>query len=266
MTTVRTATGRTVSYDDAGTGPSLVLLHGFPLCREMWKPQIGLLQAQFRLIVPDLPGFGDSSGLADPPSVAGMADAVAEFLDAIGVRDPVALGGLSMGGYVALAFARKYPTRLRALILADSRAEPDDETGKANREKMIAFATEHTAADVIDQMMPKMISSESQARRADFVNAIRLVAAKQSVDGIIAAVKALRDRPDAGPGLANIIVPTLVIVGSEDTLTPPAMSHSLADRITGARLVTIPGAGHISNMEKPAEFAAAMRDFLVGMG
>jgi len=261
----RTASGRTVAYDDAGSGLPLVVLHAFPLCREMWTPQVDALRDNFRVLAPDLPGFGGSSGFAGAPSMDGMADAVAEFLDALDLREPVALGGLSMGGYVAFAFARKYPGRLRALILADTRAEPDDETGKANRDRMIAFAREHTAADVIEQMMPKMVSGETQSQRPAVVAEVRRLAGMQSVDGIIAALKAMRDRPDAGPGLGQIAVPTLVIAGAEDTFAPPTMTQSLAARIRGARVVILPGAGHLSNLEKPAEFTAAVREFLAGL-
>ena len=123
----------------------------------MWKPQAEALSKDFRILTPDLPGFGGSSGFMDEPSVDGMAMAVAEFLDAISATEPVVLGGLSMGGYVTMAFACKYPDRFRALILADTRAEPDDAAAKANRDKMIAFAQEHSAADVIEQMLPKML-------------------------------------------------------------------------------------------------------------
>jgi pimeloyl-ACP methyl ester carboxylesterase len=262
MATVRTVSGRTVAYDDAGAGQPLVLVHGFPLSREMWKPQVDALQSEYRVLAPDLPGFGGTAPLSDPPSMDGMTDVVANFLDAVNVREPVALGGLSMGGYVALAFARRYPDRLRALILADTRSEPDDETGKANRDKMIAYAKEHTATGVIEQMMPKMVSGETQTRRPEVVAEVRRIAGMQSVGGIIAALMAMRDRPDAAPGLAPITVPTLVLVGADDALTPPAMSQNLAGRIPGARLVSIPGAGHLSNMEKPADFTAAVADFL----
>jgi 3-oxoadipate enol-lactonase len=245
----------------AAPRPPLVLLHAFPLSSEMWRPQVEALSGEFRVLTPDLPGFGVSAPI-DPPTIDGMADAVARFLDAQGVTEPVALGGLSMGGYVALAFARKYPQRLRALILADTRAEPDDAVGKANRDKMIAFAGDHTAADVIDQMLPKMLSDETRARRPEVVAEVRRIASAQSITGIIAALKSLRDRPDAGPSLANINVPTLVIVGSDDALTPPAMAQRLARDVGGAQLVTIAGAGHLSNLEKPVEFTDAVRKFL----
>jgi pimeloyl-ACP methyl ester carboxylesterase len=261
---IRTISGRTVAYDESGTGRPLVLLHAFPLSREMWKPQMDGLAGDFRVLAPDLPGFGGSAGFTDGPSVDGMATAVAEFLDAANVTEPVALGGLSMGGYVALAFARKYPDRLRALILADTRAEPDDEAGKANRDKMIAFAGEHSAADVIEQMMPKMISAETQSQRPEIVAEVRRIAGAQAIGGIVNALKALRDRHDARPGLADITVPTLVIVGADDALTPPALSRDLAVHVRGV-LEIIPGAGHLSNLEKPAEFTAAVRRFLLAL-
>lgn len=245
----------------ANPRPPLVLLHAFPLSSAMWRPQVEGLKGDVRILTPDLPGFGGVPPL-DSSSVDGMAEAVVRYLDAEGVTEPVALGGLSMGGYVALAFARKYPERLRALILADTRAEPDDDAGKANRDTMIAFAGDHTAVDVIEKMLPKLVGEETKARRPEVVAEVRQIASGQSTAGIIAALKALRDRPDAGPGLANIAVPTLVIVGAEDALTPPAMAQRLARDIRGAQLVTIAGAGHLSNLEKPAEFTDAVRRFV----
>jgi pimeloyl-ACP methyl ester carboxylesterase len=259
----RTVSGRTVTYDDAGTGPPLVLLHAFPLSREMWRPQVVALSKDFRVLAPDLPGFGGTAPFADAPSIDGMANVVAEFLDAQSVTEPVALAGLSMGGYVALAFARKYPDRLSALILADTRAEPDDAAGRANRDKMIAFAGDHASIDVFEQMMPKMLSEETRAQRPEVAAEVRRIAAAQPVGGLIHGMLVLRDRPDAGPGLADIDVPTLVIVGADDALTPPEMSQRLAGRINRATLVTISGAGHLSNLEKPAEFNAAARQFLL---
>lgn len=263
--TTRTVSGRTVAYDDAGSGRPLVLLHAYPLSREMWRPQIEALSKDFRVLAPDLPGFGGTAGFVDEPSVDGMAIAVAEFLDAHSITEPIALGGLSMGGYVALAFARRYPDRLRALILADTRAEPDDSAAKANRDKAIAFAGEHSAVDVIEQMLPKMVSEETRTQRPEVVADVRRIAAAQSIGGIINALKALRDRPDARPELDKIAVPALVLVGAADTLTPPALSQDLAGRTRGS-LEIIPGAGHLSNLERPDIFTAAVRRFLVGIG
>ncbi len=249
----------TIEYTDAGRGTSLVLVHAFPLSRAMWRPQLEALQANWRMFAPDLRGFGGTSDFAGPPSIAQMADDVAALLDHIEMREPVVLGGLSMGGYVALAFARKYPAKLRALILADTKAEADDATGKANRDKMIAFAESHTAREVIDSVMPKMVVSTAAAEQ------VRELASTQSTAGIANAMRAMRDRPDSSDVLPQIKVPTLVIVGSDDQLTPPAVAQSLAGRIVEARLEVIPGAGHISNLENPVAFNNAVETFLTSI-
>jgi 3-oxoadipate enol-lactonase len=262
---ILTAPGRTVAYDDAGNGPPLVLLHAYPLSREMWRPQVAALAKDFRVLTPDLPGFGGTDGFVGEPSVDGMAMAVGEFLEALSITQPVALGGLSMGGYVALAFSRRYPARLRALILADTKAEPDDATGKANRDKAIAFALEHSAADVIEQMMPKMLGESTRTQRPEVVAEVKRIASTQSIDGIVNTLKALRDRPDSRPGLDTVTAPTLVLVGAEDAITPPALSQNMAAKVRGT-LEIIPGAGHLSNLERPDVFNDAVRRFLAGLG
>lgn len=251
-----------LEYDDAGRGPVVVLLHGFPLSKDMWRPQVLALQKDYRVIVPDLRGFGGSSPFDASPSLEQMADDVAGLLTALNAHEPVVLGGLSMGGYLALAVARKYPTLLRALILADTRAEPDDAQAKANRDTMIEFARSHNAGDVIDKMMPKLLAEKTRQEKPDVELQVHSVASAQSIDGIIGALKVLRDRPDARSALADIRVPTLVLVGSDDTLTPPTMAESLAAGIAGAKLVKIPGAGHMSNLEEPMAFNAAIEAFL----
>jgi pimeloyl-ACP methyl ester carboxylesterase len=252
----------TLSYDDIGSGLPVVLLHAFPLARAMWRPQIQALQSRYRIIAPDLPGFGDSGAFTGAPSVDTMADAVAALLDALAVSEPIVLGGLSMGGYVALAFARRHARRLRGLILADTRAEADSAEARANRDRTIAFARQHTAADVIEQMLPKLLGDTTRAQRPQVADELRRIAAAQPIDGILAALQALRDRPDATAGLAGIGVPTFVLVGSEDTLTPPAVAQTLAAGIRGASLVTIAEAGHLSNLERPERFNGAIGEFL----
>lgn len=226
--------------------PTVVLLHAFPLSSAMWQPQV---EALGNVLTPDLRGFGTQAGLTG--SIADMADDVAAMID-----EPVVLGGLSMGGYVALAFARKYPAKLRGLILADTKAEADDATGKANRDKMIAFAESHTAREVIDSVMPKMAVTPHAIKQ------IRELASKQPPAGIVNAVRAMRDRPDSSDMLPTIRVRTLVIVGHDDQITPLPVAQSLAARIAGARLEVIPGAGHISNLDNPAAFNAALHQFL----
>jgi 3-oxoadipate enol-lactonase len=242
-----------VEYDLAGTGRVVVLLHAFPLCRTMWQSQKAALQTEYRLLLPDYRGFGGSSPFDQTPSVDQLA---------LDIKEPVVLGGMSMGGYVALAVARQNPTRLRGLVLADTRAEADDAQMKASRDEMFAFIQTNTVLEVIDRMLPKLLSPATRSNRPGVVDDVRRCATALTTAGIVAAWEALRDRPDARPGLANICVPTLVMVGSDDELTTPAVAERLAAGIAGAQLVTIPGAGHLSNMEQPSLFNAALLTFL----
>jgi 3-oxoadipate enol-lactonase len=226
--------------------PLAILLHAFPLSSAMWQPQVDALG---NILTPDLRGFGSRAG--ETGSIAEMADDVAGM-----IREPVVLGGLSMGGYVALAFARKYPAKLRGLILADTKAAADDDAGKANRDKMIEFARTHSARGVLDVLMPKM------AITPQGIEQVRAIGSAQPSAGIIHALGAMRDRPDCTDVLAEIRVPTLVMVGSEDQLTPLPLARDLVGRIAAARLVVIPGAAHISNLDAPAAFTSALQEFL----
>jgi 3-oxoadipate enol-lactonase len=244
-----------LSFDDLGQGRPLVLLHAFPLSREMFSPQ-HTLSDSCRLLLPDLPGFGGSPG--SPKSVEAMADAVAAFLDARAVG-PVVLGGVSMGGYVSLAFARKYGDRLAGLVLADTKAEPDDETAKAGRQKMIDLVHANGTKAVVEQMLPKLLATPGPKEE------VKRIASSQKPATVAAALAALRDRPDARPSLGEIKVPTLVIVGREDGLTPPAVAQALAEGIKGATLCEIDAAGHLANMERAGAFNDAVRAFLASL-
>jgi 3-oxoadipate enol-lactonase len=257
----QTSADGTVSFDDVGNGPAVVLLHAFPLSRLMWRPQLDALQDRHRIVAPDLRGFGGSSGFAATPSVEQLADDAARLLDELKVSRAV-VGGLSMGGYVAMAFARRHPDRLRGLILADTKAEADDEAARANRDRAIASAAPSTGAAFIETMLPRLVGATTLARRPEVVAEVRRIAGAQVAAGIVGALQALRDRPDARPGLDAIAVPTLVVVGSEDVLTPPTVARDLAKRIAGARLEEIEGAGHLANLEQPEQFTAVVRTFL----
>jgi 3-oxoadipate enol-lactonase len=260
----QTSADGVIGFDDVGQGPAVVLLHAFPLSRLMWRPQVEALEDNWRVVAPDLRGFGDSRGFVDTPSVDGLADDVARLLDELRV-DRAVVGGLSMGGYVALAFARRHAGRLRGLVLADTKAEPDDEAARANRDRLIAFAATSTGTAVVEQMLPKLVGADTLANRPEVLEMVRHIAGAQVAAGIVGALRTLRDRPDARPGLDAIAVPTLVVVGRDDTLTPPAQSEALAGRIRASRLVVIDGAGHLSNLEQPARFNAAVRGFLEGL-
>jgi pimeloyl-ACP methyl ester carboxylesterase len=254
--------GFSLEYDEAGQGQPVVLLHAFPLARSMWRPQLQALQGAYHLLAPDLRGFGGTSGFEGTPSVEQMADDMVAWLDALALRKPVVLGGLSMGGYVALAFVRSYASRLRALILADTKAEADDAEGKANRDKMITFAEAHSPTEVVEQLLPKLLSQATRNQRPKVVDEVRRIGSAQTTPGLVGALRAMRDRSDASPVLGTIDVPTLVLVGQNDTVTPPAVAEKLAVGIRGARQVTIPEAGHLSNLEQPEAFNEAVRLFL----
>lgn len=259
------ASGAVVEYEDVGRGRPLVLLHAFPLARAMWRPQAEAFAPAYRVLTPDLRGFGGTSRFDGPPSVDRMADDVAELLDAVAIAEPVVLGGLSMGGYVALAFVRRHAGRLRGLILADTRAEADSREGKANRDRLIVFARSHPVGDVVGELLPKLVGDTTRARRPGLVAELRRIASAQSAEGIIGALQAVRDRPDSTPLLPGIRVPTLVLVGGEDVLTPPALAQALAKAIPDARLARIEWAGHLANLEQPEAFNAAVRSYLEGL-
>jgi pimeloyl-ACP methyl ester carboxylesterase len=254
--------GGWVEYDDVGRGRPVVLLHAFPFARSLWRPQREALQAHYRVLTPDLRGFGGSAPFAGPPSLEVMADDVAGLLDALGVREPVVLGGLSMGGYVALAFARKYAARLRGLILADTRAEADSAEGKANRDRLIAVARERGTAAVLEGMLPKLLGDATRSGRPAVVEEVRRIATAQPAEAVAAALQAMRDRPNSTALLGRIRVRTLVVVGSEDAITPPSVAEAMVHLLPDARLAIIQGAGHLANLEQPEAFTAAVESFL----
>ncbi|MEO2088376.1 MAG: alpha/beta hydrolase [Gemmataceae bacterium] len=190
------ASGTRLAYDDCGSGPPLVLVHAFPLDRRMWAAQAGGLSHSHRVLTPDVFGFGESGLPAGGWTMDSFADALADWLTALHI-DKAVVGGLSMGGYIALAFARRRPSWVRGLILADTRAEADSAEAKVNREKTIALAEEKGAAGVIEQMLPKMVSDHTRAHRPEVVEAVRSLAVAQSTAGVVSGVRALRDRPDS---------------------------------------------------------------------
>lgn len=226
----------------------------------MWQPQRSSLSSTVRMITPDLPGFGNSP--AHNWSVDGIATVLGRFIQEVAPGEKVVIGGLSMGGYVALAFARHHPELLRGLILADTKAEPDAPAAKAAREQSMTLVKEQGVPALFAQMEPKALGETTRAQRPDVVSQARSIANRQPAEGVLAALVALRDRPGATDGLTKVNVPTLVIVGAEDTITPLSGAETMAKAIPQAKLVTIPTAGHLSNLETASEFTDAIRDYL----
>jgi 3-oxoadipate enol-lactonase len=258
-TWIHPPTGTPIAYDDRGTGTTLVLVHAFPLCRAIWAPQVPALADTCRVLTPDVFGFGESGLPAGGWTVDAMADALADWLSGIGVTGSVVFGGLSMGGYIALAFARRHPDRVKGLILADTRADADTPEAKANRDKTIALVEEKGPAVLIEQMMPKMVSDTTRQERPKVVEAVRAMGAAQTVAGVAAGLRALRDRPDSTSALNTFRFPVLVLVGGDDALTPPALAHAMEEKLSDVTLETLWSAGHLSNLETPDEFTMAVR-------
>jgi 3-oxoadipate enol-lactonase len=255
------ATGTLLAYDDRGSGPPLVLVHAFPLDRRMWQVQTDELSDAHRVLTPDVFGFGESGLPAGGWTMDSFADALADWLMALKI-DTAVIGGLSMGGYIALAFARRHPGRVTGLILADTRAEADTVEAKASREKTLALADEKGAAGVIESMLPKLLGDYTRMHRPEVIATVHSIAAVQTTAGVVAGIRALRDRPDSTAALAGFRFPALVLVGADDALTPPSAARAMVDELPDAASEQFATAGHLSNLETPAEFTAAVRRWL----
>jgi pimeloyl-ACP methyl ester carboxylesterase len=247
-----------MAYSDVGSGAPVLFLHAFPLSGAMWQGQVEALRATHRLIVPDLRGFGATDAPPGPYSMDQQSDDVVALLDHLGLEQ-VTVVGLSMGGYIAFALLRRHPQRVRALVLADTRAGADDAIGQARREANARIAETQGAAAIAELMLPNLVApNASQAVRDTLQNLI----VGTSPDGIAGALRGMAQRPDSTPDLATIQVPTLIIVGADDALTPPSEAQILHAGIAGSRLVIIPECGHMANLEQPAAFNAALGAFL----
>jgi pimeloyl-ACP methyl ester carboxylesterase len=261
---------RTIAYLDSTPGDtalrSYVLLHAFPLGANMWEPQMRAIPEGWRLITPDLRGFGGSTELdsVSASSIADYAEDVADLLAELKVERAV-IGGLSMGGYAAFALLQSRPEIIEALILADTRATADSPEARANRRNMLALVDREGPQGVAKEMMPKLLGNTTRETNQTAEATVRRLIKQQSPVAIRGAINRMMNRPDSTALLATIGVPTLVIVGEEDTLTPVADSERMAQAIKGAKLVKIPAAGHLSNLEQPDPFNRALTAFLVSL-
>lgn len=253
-----TIDGCELYYEVHGMGEPVLFIHGFPLSGVLWKPLIEPMKDDYKLIIPDLRGFGQS-GPGGESSMARYAADLAELLDAIGEQRPVVVVGLSMGGYVAFEFYRRYPERVRALVLADTRAEADTPEGVQDRQKRAERVLAEGAAPMAADMVEKLFASEApETLKREWQSII----AGTSPESIAAALHAMAARPDSIPTLQTINRPTLILVGEEDTITPLAMAETMQAGIAAARLEIIPGAGHMPPVEQPQRFTAHLLQFL----
>ena len=250
-----------LAYTDIGVGPAVVLIHGYPFNRSLWTEQAEALHPKHRVIIPDLRGFGESDSSEGTATMSRMAEDVAELMDHLEIEQAI-IGGLSMGGYVALAFARQIPARVRALVLADTRAQADTEEGKQTRFQQAEKALSEGMAGIADAMLPKLLTPDTVSKRPELVKRVRDMMLKTKPEGAAAALKGMAARDDQTDFLGEIIVPTLILVGREDAITPVADSEKMHSLIQRSRLVVIENAGHVSNLEQTEQFNDALLGFL----
>jgi 3-oxoadipate enol-lactonase len=259
-----TIDGRMTRYLEAGAGWPVVLLHAFPLDADMWRPQLEQAPQGWRLIAPDVRGFGPRSQIpagARAPTMDDLAGDVDALLDALEISE-AAIGGLSMGGYIAFALWRRTPERFNSLILADTKPTSDTPEGREGRRAMIELARTRGASAVADEMLPKLLGPTTRDSRPEVAAAVRRMIEAASVDALTGALEAMLGRPDSTEDLAGISCPSLVIVGAEDAITPPADAESMRVAIPRSRLVVLPAAGHLSSLETPESFSRVLTDFL----
>jgi len=240
----------------------LLFVHGYPLNREMWTPQLVSLSRLARVLAPDLCGFGETEPPQSATSMDSYASDLAAFLDALDITRPVTLCGLSMGGYIALAFARNYPDRLHSLILMSTRAAPDSVEAQQNRSRQIEQVKQEGAQAVIGGMEKKLLAPDTFEAMPGIASQVQQIMKSASDTGVTAALAAMRDRPDSRPFLSEIRVPTLVIHGKDDALIPPSEAEATAAAIPSARLELIEAAGHLPNLEQAVRANKLIEEFI----
>ena len=252
--------GVAIAYEDKGTGPPIVFLHAFPLNRTMWAPQETVLSRRFRTISIDLRGLGESDAPFWRYSMEQYVRDVKAVLAGLSIEKALFVG-LSIGGYLEFELVRKFPEVVSGLVLADTRAEADKPEQIQWRFNLAQRTAAAGPAAVIEEMLPKLLAPSRYARDLDLVAKVRAMLSVAPVPGIIGALTAMAERPDSTNLLPAIAIPALVVVGADDVLTPKADAERIANGSPSADLVVIPDAGHLSNLEQPDRFTAAVENF-----
>jgi 3-oxoadipate enol-lactonase len=259
--------GFQMNYTVSGDGPALLFVHGFPLDHTLWDHQIPFFDQSYQVIAPDLRGHGKSEVPSGPYSMDQMADDLAALMDRLQV-ERVILAGLSMGGYITLAFWRLYPHRVRALALIDTRAGADTPEGRKNRYETAEQVRIQGTEAMVEGMLPKLLSLITLGSKPEIVAHARQMMDDTPAGGVIGALEGMALRPDSTPTLQTISVPTLIVVGEEDKITPPEEAEAMQSGIQAGgqspsvTLARIMDAGHLSPLENPEAFNHALQGFL----
>jgi len=264
MKTLKLPAG-SIAYDVRGEGPAVLFLHAFPLDHAMWDGETQALQATHQVIRFDCRGFGASPPGEGLLTMERIADDGAALLDHLGVGRAVVCG-LSMGGYAAFAMVRRHADRLKGLVLADTRPGPDSAEGRQARATLAEKVGREGAAAAADAFLPKLLGETTHRERPAVVARVRDVILATSPRGMMDALAGLAARADSTPTLREIRVPTLVVCGIEDTLTPVSESKAMNEALPASRLEVLAGAGHLANLETPAAFQGALLTFLASLG
>lgn len=252
--------GVSLAVDAQGDGDAILFLNAFPLDRTMWRPLASVLTG-WRRIMPDYRGFGESETPDAGYTIDEYADDAAALLGALRVERAVVCG-ISMGGYVAFDLWRRHPERVRALVLINTRATPDDGDAKAQRDATITRVRRDGPGALAESMTPSLLAPTTMTTMPDVVSQVKATIGRAHTDGVAGALAAMRDRLDATPLLSTITVPTLVIAGHEDQLIPAAAQRAMADAIPGAHFTVLPGAGHLAPLEQPVNTGRLVGEFL----
>jgi pimeloyl-ACP methyl ester carboxylesterase len=255
--------GLELAYEESGSGTPLLFIHGWPHNRTLWSGQLSGLATHARCIAPDLRGFGGSM-VRGPYTISQYADDMVRLLDALHL-DRVVVVGLSMGGYVALDLLRRHRARVRALVLASTRASADSDEARAKRERLIEFIERQGVEALAEQQLSTMLAASTRRSRPEVAEALRRMMASAPAAGAIGAQRAMIARRDSTDLLRTIDVPTLVVGGAEDSITPPEELSAMAAAIPDARLELIAAASHACAFEKPAAFDHLVGELLAGL-
>jgi 3-oxoadipate enol-lactonase len=251
-----------LNITERGRGAPLLLVHGFPLDHSMWQGQLAGLADRWRLLAPDLRGFGQSDVTPGTATMARLADDLVAALDALGIDEPVIFCGLSMGGYIAWQFALRHRRRLSKLILCDTRSIADTPDGAAGRLKTAEKVLAEGAGAIADGMLSKFFAPSTESAQPQLIEATRQVILRTRPEGIAAALRGMAERPDVTPRLSEIDIPALVVCGQYDAISPPTEMRQIAENLPRATFVEIADAGHMAPLEQPAAVNAAIREFL----